>query len=1015
MMEITPEIVEAALKDVRRGARLRSSPLVGLDCLRRRVDPPAGPFEADAPREHLLRDLLCRLVAEGLAAARGGTPRALLEPRRSETVVESELAADFERGDRDREAWSVLYHRFTAPMPLDVQTLAALTQAPGARNPERQIRRRCVLGFDKLAARLRALEREATHEPAPGAAVTAFPDAVRHNLPPRRNRYFRDEAVLASVAALLGGTRLLTLVGPGGVGKTRLALELARRQLPGWRDGVWFVGLGDVAHGGDVLSAVARALRLQDPSEPLSLAALVRRLRDRQLLLVLDNCEHVLEACGGLANAVLEGCGEVSILATSRGRLNVAGEQLWDVPTLGVPAAGAAGTWPVEAAGAAAETSGAVDPVDPEALLRGEAVALFVDRAAEVRHGFRLDRGNAADVARLCHQLEGLPLAIELAAGRMRTLSVGAIGAQIEDLLGLLTHGATGTPDRHRTMRAAIGWSHDLLSDLERAVFARLAVFRGGWSFEAARVVCAGGPIAAGDVLEGLGGLVEQSLVEADVAGGAPRYRFLEPIRRFAVERLAGDAGAGAVRDRHLAFFAALAERAEPELTGADQAGWLARLDADYANLIEALDHAVAAGGRQDGDADARVSTGLRLAAALWRYWDARGNQADGRGRLERLLGLATEATPDTVRAAGLHAAGVLAMIASDDVAALAALEACAELRRRGGDWRGLGRTLNNLAAIRHREDKLDEARRLYGEALGAARRAGDDWNVANLLLNLSKVAWLLNDLGTAEASLAESVPAFTRLGDLGGVAAARHMLGLVLYRLGDDDGAAAELRQALAHYEAVGHRSAEAEVRRDLGSLSHVAGNYSAAEREFKRCVEICASIDERWVRSAALVHLGQVAADTGHPAEALAHFEHAWKLAAECGNPYAQGEALNGVARIRLHLGQHAAARVALCRCLSLGATIEGARYTLPWLATAIRYLVVAGGLAQAARLYDVYRTAQARYGWRLPPAQDAELAGAVVGLATAPTAGDITPDEALRAALDSVCRRDGTPDDG
>lgn len=525
MIEITPEIVEAALKDVRRGARLRSSPLVGLDCLRRRVDSTTGPFEADAPREHLLRDLLCRLVAEGLAAARGDSPRGLLEPRRSETVVESELAGDFERGDRDREAWSVLYHRFTAPMPLDVQTLAALTQAPGARNPERQIRRRCVLGFDKLAARLRALEREVTREPAPGAVAAAFPDAARHNLPPRRNRYIRDEAVLASVEALLGGTRLLTLVGPGGVGKTRLALELARRRLPYWRDGVWFVGLGDVAHGGDVLPAVARALRLQDPSEPLSLPALVRRLRDRQLLLVLDNCEHVLDACGALANAVLEGCGEVSILATSRGRLNVAGEQLWDVPTLGVPAGDAravgraARTSPVEVAGAPAETSGLVDPADPEALLRGEAVALFVDRAAEVRHGFRLDRGNAADVARLCQQLEGLPLAIELAAGRMRTLSVGAIGAQIEDLLGLLTHGAAGTPDRHRTMRAAIGWSHDLLSGLEQAVFARLAVFRGGWSFEAARAVCAGGSIAEGDVLEALGGLVEQSLVEADVAG----------------------------------------------------------------------------------------------------------------------------------------------------------------------------------------------------------------------------------------------------------------------------------------------------------------------------------------------------------------------------------------------------------------------------------------------------------------------------------------------------------------
>ncbi len=1020
MVEITPEIVESALKDVRRGMRLRSSPLIGLGSLRR-GGARSEPFDGDAPREHGLRDLLCRLVAEGLAAARGVPARDLLDGRRPDAAVEAALAADFAPGDRDREAWSVLYHRYTAPVPLDVQAIAALTQAPGARNPERQIRRRCVLGFDKLAARLRELEREAAPDAAPGAATVSVPDAGRHNLPPRRNRYIRHEVVLAGVEALLGDARLLTLVGPGGVGKTRLALELARRQLPRWPDGVWFVGLGSVAHGDDLLPAVARVLHLHDGSEPLSLPRLVHRLMGHRMLLVLDNCEQVLEACATLADAILQGCEAVSIVATSRERLNVAGEQLWDVPTLEVPA--------VEG------PAGSPAAVDPEALLHAEAVALFVDRVVEVNHGFRLDARNAADVGRLCRHLEGLPLAIELAAGRMRALSVGDILAQIEDLLGLLTHGAKGMPDRHRTMRAAIGWSHDLLSPPEKAVFARLAVFRGGWSFEAARAVCVGGPIAAGDVLDGLGGLVEQSLVEADVVGDMPRYRFLEPIRQFAVDRLAADGAADGVRDLHLAFFAALAERAEPELTGADQAAWLARLDRDYANLVAAMDHAVAVGDAEGGraavpetahgegddpeggaaDGSARVTTGLRLAAAMWRYWDARGNQADGRLRLKRLLAAATADTPDAVRSAALHAAGVLAMIASDEADAVALLEAAADLRRKTEDWQGLGRTLSNLGAIQYRRDDLDEAQRLYAVGLSAARRAGDEWNVTNLLLNMSMVSLQVNDLDAAEAHLTEAIPVFDRMGDVVGMAAARHRLGLLYYRLGDDETATAELRTALAHFEHVGHRYAVAEVRRDLGSLSHVAGNYVAAEREFKRCIEICAAVDNRWVASLALAHLGQVMSDIGRGDEALAHFGHAWKMAVGCGNTHAQGEALNGIARTRLHAGERAEARVVLCRCLSIGTTVRSARVALPWLATAIRFLALDGCLPQAARLYGLYRAAQMRHGWRLPPAQEAELAGVAETLPATPAEDAVTPETELQVALDSLrCRGNQRPSD-
>ena len=544
------------------------------------------------------------------------------------------------------------------------------------------------------------------------------PAAGEHNLPAPRSSFVGRERELVEIERTLAMTRLLTLTGVGGSGKTRLALEVARDLVGAYPDGVWLVELAPLTDPDLVPQAVTQSLGVREtPGQPL-VGTLVGALRHKDMLLVLDNCEHLVEAAARLVDTLLPACPGLRVLTTSREALNVAGEVRWPVPALPVP-------------------DQALTPTVTDLEGFGSA-RLFVERASERRPGFALVPENAHHVAEVCRTLEGIPLAIELAAARVGTLSVGQLSGRLADSLKLLSgDGRTLTP-RQRTLRGTLDWSHDLLSEPETVLFRRLSVFAGGWTLEASEAVASGGGVEEGEVLDLLSGLVEKSLVVTRETGeGALRYRMLEPVRQYALQRLEHSGEAEEIKRAHARHFLALAEGSEPGLWGEEQAAWFRRLELEHDNLGSVLSWSL------EGE---DPELGLRLAVALWRFWRARGHYDEGRGWLERYLAKADLASAE-VRARALEAAGCLAYDQGDLERAVVAAEEGLELGDRAeielsrvASFRGI---LGAVAGIR---GDYDRAAELFEESLALYRQAGDGRGIANSLLGMGNVSSYLGD-----------------------------------------------------------------------------------------------------------------------------------------------------------------------------------------------------------------------------------------------------------------------------
>ena len=694
----------------------------------------------------------------------------------------------------------------------------------------------------------------ADHQVAgPAAAPSIGPS---HNLPASLSSFIGREHTQARVHTLLVSHRLVTLVGAGGVGKTRLALAVAEGILDGYPDGVWLVELAPLADPMLVPGAAAQALRLhEEPGRPV-LEALCGHCNGKRMLLVLDNCEHLLPACTALAGALLRAAPELRILATSREALGIAGERHYRVPSLSVP-----------------------DPQhlpSPELAGSYEAVRLFVARAQERRDTFALSSTNARAVAEICARLDGIPLAIELAAARVSALGVEELASRLDDRFRLLTGGARDALPRQRTLRATLDWSYDLLTAQEQLVLDRLSVCAAGCTLAAAEVVCAGEGVEGVEVLDLLGALVGKSLVQAEERdGGEVRHGLLETVRQYGQQRLAASGRAGAVRDRHLAHFLALAEEAEPALKGADQATWLDRLEAEHDNLRAALGWAREAGATE---------VGLRLAGALWRFWLMRGHFHEGRTWLEGALAGAEGAAPN-VRAEALQGAGVLAAEQGDYGRAAASFTGSLALRREMGDRRGSARTLSNLGIVAYEQGEYGRAAALHEEALALCRELGDKRGLALALGNLGLVVLEQGEYERAVALQEESLALDRELGDTHSIGVALCNLGWAVLEQGEYGRAAALFTESLALCRELGNTYGSATALSNLGLVALEQGEYGRATALHEEALTLCRKLGDRRGNAIALGNLGLVALEQGDHGLAAALLKESLVLRRELG----------------------------------------------------------------------------------------------------------------------------------
>jgi predicted ATPase/class 3 adenylate cyclase len=682
----------------------------------------------------------------------------------------------------------------------------------------------------------------------------AFPalkslEVVPNNLPRQLTTFIGRERVIAEAKRLLAETHLLTVTGPGGSGKTRLSLEIAAGLLDEYPDGVWLVELAPQTDPGLVPQVLATTLGVREEAGRPLLTTLVDHLRPKRVLLLFDNCEHLVDACARLVEALLRGCPEAKILPSSREALGLTGEVTFRVPPLSLP------------------DSRDLPPL--ERLTEYEAIRLFVDRAVAVKPDFALTNTTGPAVVQICQRLDGIPLAIELAAARVRTLSVEQITAHLDERFRLLTGGSRTALPRHQTLRGLIDWSYGLLSESERGLFRRVSVFVGGWTLGAAAAVCPGDGVDRYDIVDLLGRLVDKSLCLTDGQGSDPRYRLLETIRQYGLEKLTETAEGQVVRDRHRDFYLGFAEDAEPRLQGPEQVAWLKRFEADHDNLRAAL--------RWSLDCD-KTESALRLGSALSLFWDTHGYVREGREWLDELLARARELPTSAVTPVSRRA---------------------------------LAKVFDAAAYTRARWSEFAKAIDFHAEALAVWRELGDKRGIAQALARLGETTCYLGDRTRGKALVAESLALFRELSDKRGIAYALINLAEMVSADGALASARALFEESVPLFEAIEDKRGLSHALDNLGGVLTAEGDYEPAEALYSKSLRLAEELDDRHGIATALRSLGGVAQHRHDHARARSYYEDSVSRFREMNDAFCLAKSLIGFALTLHEAGDHEHAR--------------------------------------------------------------------------------------------------------
>ncbi|MDP9313930.1 MAG: tetratricopeptide repeat protein, partial [Chloroflexota bacterium] len=691
------------------------------------------------------------------------------------------------------------------------------------------------------------------------------------NLPIAPTTFIGREHEVAAVSGLLrrADVRLLTLTGPGGIGKTRLGLQVAEALRDDYPDGIWFVALASISEPDLIVSAIAQVLGVKEMATQPLLDAVQNHLGDKRLLLVLDNFEQILTAAPTIGS-LLHHAPFIKVLVTSREPLHLAGEQEFPVPPLALP------------------TRGALPAV--EALSQYPAVALFLQRAQSVLPTFQITSINAPAMAEICHRLDGLPLAIELAAARVKLLTPQALLTRLGSRLGLLSSGARDLPERHQALRTTIDWSYQLLTPSEQVLFTQLAVFVGGWTLEAAEAVCTASGDLAIDVVDGVQSLLDKSLLRRDEVDGTPRFSMLETIHEYACEKLAVSGDEAVVRYQHASFFLQLVETAERESSARHQAQWLAQLEAEHDNLRVALDWALA---RDEAE------FGLRLSGSLSGFWLARGLLSEGRQRLAAVLSL-TSVAPRSLRAKTLTRAGLLAYIQCDYHEARILYEESQTIYHTLQGRAGKAGALVGLAHVALDQSEFAQAKAFYQEALAVQRQLGYGRVIVDILHGLGRIATMEADYRSAQTLLVEALTLARAAGDANSTALVLAGLGKMLWVMDDVDEALTTFEESVALYHGLGDKSHLASVFAGMGSLFLGQGKQLEAQAMFRECLVIGRQLGVAFEISQGLYGLGMVALAQGEYRQAEIHLHESLGLAETIGHKYGMAHCIAALAAV-------------------------------------------------------------------------------------------------------------------